>query len=124
MSVHANDATPGGAVARVGRDEVEAAYFTLLRAREELAALRRYEEFLNSERRRLQRFIAEGDALDAHVDSRLRRWIAHTDEPLGRAIAARLAIVADELQRLPERIAAAEAFVEESEQEHNQLRGR
>ncbi|MGH3443207.1 MAG: hypothetical protein ACRDUY_14440, partial [Nitriliruptorales bacterium] len=99
MSSSRHEATPGGTAARVGRDEVEAAYFTLLRAREELAALRRYEEFLNAERRRLQRFIAAGDALDAHVDPRLRRGIAHTDEPLSRAIGDRLAIVADELGR-------------------------
>lgn len=118
-----DEGTSGGSVARVGRDEVEAAYFSLLRAREELAALRRYDEFLHAERRRLQRFIAEGDALDAHVDGRLRRGIAHTDEPLGRAIADRLAVIADELKRLPDRIDAAAAFVDESEQEHNRLRG-
>lgn len=111
-------------MARVGRDEVEAAYFALLRAQEELATLRRYGEFLEAERRRLQRFVAEGDALDAHVDPRLRRAIAHTDRPLTESVRARLEVVANELGRLPDRLDAAAAFVEECEQELAALRGR
>lgn len=109
---------------RVGRDETEAAYFALLRAREELTALRRYGDFLEAEGRRIQRFVADGDALDAHVDQRLRRRIAHTDEGLGRAVQARLEAIAGEEERLPERIEAATAYVEECEQEHARLRGR
>ncbi|MFN2555425.1 MAG: hypothetical protein ABR592_00900 [Nitriliruptorales bacterium] len=109
---------------RVGRDEVEAAYFTLLRAQEELASLRRYEEFLAAERRRLQRFIAEGDALDAHVSPRLRRPIALTDKSLGEATRARLEVIANEFERLPQRLDAAAAFVEECERELARLRGR
>lgn len=111
-------------MARVGRDEVEAAYFTLLRAQEELASLRRYDEFLAAERRRLQRFVAEGDALDAHVAPRLRRAIELTDRSLAESIRARLEAIASELQRLPQRIEAAAAFVEECEQELARLRGR
>lgn len=111
-------------MARVGRDEVEAAYFTLLRAQEELAALRRYNEFLDAERRRLQRFVAEGDALDAHVDPRLRRAIAHTDRSLAESVRTRLEVVANELERLPDRLDAATAFVAECEQELARLRGR
>ncbi|MDP8962274.1 MAG: hypothetical protein M3N32_11755 [Actinomycetota bacterium] len=110
-------------MARVGRDEVEAAYFTLLRAREELAALRRYGEFLEADRRRLQRFVAEGDALDAHVDPRLRRAIAHTDRTLAEAVRGRLDVIGNESQRLPARLDAAAAFVEECEQELARLRG-
>lgn len=106
----------------MARDEVEAAYFALLRAREELAALRGYREFLTAEQRRLHRFVARGDALDAHVDSRLRRAISHTDEPLDTAVRQRLDVVDDELERLPERITAAERFVEECEAEHVRLR--
>ncbi len=106
----------------VARNEREAAYFALLRARDELTSLRRYEEYLVSERRRVQRFVAEGDALDAHVDRRLRRRIAHTDEDLARALRARLESVEGELSRLPERIAGAEAFVEECEQDLARLR--
>ncbi len=109
---------------RVGRDEVEAAYFTLLRAREELAALLRYGEFLEAEQRRLQRFVAEGDALDAHVDPRLRRGVAHTDAPLAEAIRSRLDAVGAEHERLSERLAAARDFVEECEREHAALKHR
>ncbi len=111
-------------MARVGRNEVEAAYFTLLRAQEELAALRRYGEFLAGERRRLQRLIAEGDALDAHVDPRLRRAIAHTDKNLSEAVRGRLEVIGNESERLPQRLDAAAAFVEECEQELARLRGR
>jgi hypothetical protein len=109
---------------RVGRDDVEAAYFGLLRAREEEAALRRYGDYLEAEQRRLQRFVAEGDALDAHVDAKLRRRIAHTDEPLRSAVRARLESVAGELERLPDRLDAARTFVEECEAELERLRGR
>jgi hypothetical protein len=111
-------------MSRVGRDEAEAAYFTLLRAREEETALRRYGDYLVAEARRIQRFIADGDALDAHVRQGLRRRIAHTDEPVRAALRARLETVSAELDRLPDRIAAAEAFVEECEHEHERLRGR
>ncbi|MBW3578107.1 MAG: hypothetical protein KY462_10295 [Actinobacteria bacterium] len=108
---------------RVGRNEVEAVYFTLLRAREELAELRRYEEYLEAEQRRLQRFVAEGDALEAHVDPRLRRAIAHTDASLTKAIRTRLEVLGDELERQPHRIDAASAFVEECEHDLARLRG-
>jgi hypothetical protein len=109
---------------RVANDEVQAAYFALLRAREELSALGRYGEHLESERRRIHRFIAEGDALDAHVDPHLRRRIAHTDAALSRALRARLEAVAVEEERLPERLQAAQAFVDECEQDHARLRDR
>ena len=105
------------------RDELEAAYFTLLRAREELAALQRYEDHLRDEARRLRRTRAEAAALTTPVDARLRRPFAASDEELGRVVAARLALVDDELARLPERTAAAAAFVEECEAAHRTLRG-
>jgi hypothetical protein len=107
---------------RVGRDEVEAAYFTLLRAREEVSALRRYGDYLESEQRRIQRFVAEGDALDAHVDARLRRRIAHTDEALAGALRDRLESIRGELDRLPKRVEAAAAFVAECEHDLERLR--
>ena len=108
---------------RVGRDDAEAAYFTLLRAREEVANLQRYQQYLSDERTRLQRSVVEGQALDERVDRRLRRALTHTDKPLADVIAARLTVVADELARLPERVAAAERFVEECEAEIALLRG-
>lgn len=104
------------------RDEVEAAYFTLLRAREELAALQRYEEHLRDEARRLRRGNAEAAALTTPVEARLRRAFRASDEELARVVEARLALVEDELERLPDRAAAAAAFVEECEAVHRALR--
>ncbi len=106
------------------RDEVEAAYFTLLRAREELDALRRYQDYLGDESRRLARVTREGEALRAGIDRRLLRPLAHTDRPMADAITARSRAIADERDRLPERLEAAEAFVADCETEHAQLRDR
>jgi hypothetical protein len=106
----------------VPRNEVETAYFTLLRAREDLSSLRRYDEYLRDEARRLRRFTAEGEALADTVDPRLRRVLRHTDPALTEALKARLALIADEAARLPDRIAAAEAYVEDCERAHEQLR--
>jgi hypothetical protein len=106
-----------------GRDEAEAAYFTLLRARDELTALRRYEEYLRAEQRRLHRSIAEADALEAAIEPRLRRRIAHTDAAMSRATRARLEVIDGELTRMPERLAAATAFVEECESDVTRHRG-
>lgn len=105
-----------------GRDEVQAAYFALLRAREEVQALRRYDEYLQDERRRITSFLADGEALEAKVDRRLRRALSHTDEAVGRALDRRLGAIADELAHLPDRLEAAKAYVEEAEREHDQLR--
>lgn len=104
------------------RDEVEAAYFTLLRAREELDALRRYDEYLTLEAQRLRRGTAEGAALAETVSRRVRRGLRHTDGPLIEATDARLRAIEDERPRLPDRIAAAEQFVAACEQEHAALR--
>ena len=106
----------------MARDEVESAYFALLRAREELDNLRRYEEFLRAESQRLRRTTREGQALLGQVDRRLARAIRHTDQPLTDATDARLRVLEEELLRMPERMAAAEAFVEECESEHDALR--
>lgn len=107
-----------------GRDEAEAAYFTLLRAREELDRLRRYEDALRDEERRLARFEGEGEALAERIHRTLRRPLRHTDELLSEALRARRAVVADELSDLPDRIVAAEAFVADCEREHDELRRR
>lgn len=105
----------------MANDDLRTAYFTLLRAREELDGLRRYRDYLEDEARRLRRFVQEGSALADTVDQRLRRAMRHTDGPLDQAISARLAFIADEGDRLPAREAAAEAFVEECERTHAQL---
>jgi hypothetical protein len=106
----------------VPRNEVETAYFTLLRAREDLSALRRYEEYLRDEARRIRRFTSEGEALADTVDQRLRRVLRHTDPALTDALKARLVLIADEAARLPDRIAAAETYVEDCERAHEQLK--
>lgn len=106
----------------MARDEVESAYFALLRAREELANLRRYEEFLRAEGQRLRRTTREGQALLDPVDRRLVRAIRHTDQPLTDAIDARLRVLEEELAHLPGRIEAAEEYVEDAEREHAALK--
>lgn len=106
------------------RDEVEAAYFTLLRAREELDGVRRYGEYLHDEVRRLRRFLAEGEALADTIDRRWRRPLQHTDTPLRDAVRTRLAVIDEELRELPDREVAAGAFVEECEREHAKLKDR
>ena len=106
----------------MARDEVEAAYFTLLRAREEVDALQRYEEYLVAEAQRLRRTSREAAALLTQVEPGLVRALRHTDRPLEEAVQARIGAIEDEFQRLPERIAAAEAYVEDCENEHARLR--
>ncbi len=107
----------------MARDEAEAAYFTLLRAREELDALRRYDEYLVAEAQRLRRSSSEGEALLDAVDRRLTRALRHTEQPLAQAVTARLAVIADERGRLPERLAAAEEFVAACERDLAARRG-
>ena len=104
------------------RDEVEAAYFALLRAREELAELECFREYLGDELRRIRRFVSEGAALEDTLAPRLRRRLAHTDRPLHDALRTRQNVIADELRRLPARIDAAAAFVEECERDHDRLK--
>ena len=106
------------------RDETEAAYFALLRAREDLDALRRYSDFLLAESQRLRRTTSEGEALAGQVDPRLLRNLRHTDRPLADAVKARLAVIEEERTALRDRIPAAEAYVEECEREHAELRRR
>lgn len=103
-------------------DEVETAYFALLRARDEVSALRRYEEYLTAEEHRLTSFVAQGDELDSRIDRRLRRAVAHTDEPLSEAIDQRLAVVRDELAHLPDRMEGARTHVAERERTYDTLR--
>ncbi len=104
------------------QDEEQTAYFALLRAREELAALQRYQEYLVAERARIDGFVAAGTELDGTVDQRLRRALRHTDEPLGEALELRRRVIADERRRLPERIEAAQAYVDECETAHAALK--
>jgi hypothetical protein len=106
------------------RSERETAYFALLRAREELDALRRYEEHLGDELRRLRRSEREETALRASVQAKMRRVLRASDDELTEVIGRRGALIEDELTRLPSRIEAAERFVVECERHHDVLGGR
>ncbi len=105
------------------RDELETAYFTLLRAREELSDLGRYAEHLDDELRRLRRTEREEDALRASIPPRSRRLLRNSDAELREASERRIALIEDERARLPSRIEAAELYVVECERHHDVLRG-
>lgn len=105
------------------RSEYEAAYFTLLRAREEHADLLGYREFLDREQRRLDRFVGETRAREEDLPRRLRRRVASTTKGMVEAVGRRRRAVDDERRRIDERIAAAQAFVDECEAEVASLRG-
>jgi len=106
------------------RSERETAYFALLRARDELDALRRYEEHLHDELRRLRRSEREEVALRASAQAKMRRVLRPSDDELTEVIGRRVALIEDELTRLPNRIEAAEQFVLECERHHDVLGGR
>ncbi|MGA0830400.1 MAG: hypothetical protein ACO4BW_00410 [Nitriliruptoraceae bacterium] len=98
-----------------GRDEAQAAYFALLRAREEQQLLARHEEYLHAELRRLRRTTAEERALRDAAPPGPRRPLRASDEAFEEVVDRRVALLEDELERLPARLAAAAAFVEECE---------
>jgi hypothetical protein len=105
------------------REERERAYFALLRAREELSDLERYVDHLHAEARRLRRSHSEDLALRAEVRPRLRRVLRASDDELSEVTSRRLALIDDEMLRLPARIEAAAAFVAECERHHDVLGG-
>lgn len=102
--------------------DVEAAYFALLRAREDETDLQRYGEYLHDEVRRLRRVRSELDAAAGDAPGRLRRRIAHTDGALSKALQVRLEVVDEELARLDQRVDDARAYVAECEHTHAALR--
>ena len=105
------------------RDEYDAAYFTLLRAREEHTDLLRYREFLERESARLEAFIQDTrDRVDA-LARRVRRPVEGTQRPMLEAVGRHRTTLLDELERSDDRLAAAQAFVEECEAEVSTLRG-
>lgn len=106
------------------RSEREAAYFTLLRARDELSGLERYHEYLLMELRRMKRSTQEDDALRATVLERYRRILRGSDDELATTFERREALIHDELLRLPARIEAAAEYVRECERLVELLGGR
>jgi hypothetical protein len=107
------------------RTERETAYFALLRAREELSALQRYERAPRAMSCTSDpaRRSARRQALRTAVPERMRRVLRASDGELAEVMQRREALVEDELARLPARIEAAEAFVAECERHHDVLGG-
>lgn len=105
------------------RTEVEAAYFALLRARDELSLISRYEEYLQHEGQRLRRGQGEASALADALSDRARRSLRSSDTELAEVVERRLRLIDDELSRLPDRITAASAYIEECERTHALLSG-
>ena len=104
------------------KSEYDAAFFTLLRAREERDDLLRYSEFLDAELTRCESFADETrDLIDA-LPRKMTRTIAGTTKPLLEAVGRRRAAVLDERKRMADRIANADRFVEECELELDALR--
>lgn len=104
------------------KSEYDAAYFTLLRAREERDDLLRYAEYLEKEQERLERFAAETrDGMD-QLPRKVVRPIAATTKGVLEAIGRRRSAVMDERRRMAQRIDNADRFVEECELEVDALR--
>lgn len=103
------------------RSEYDAAYFTLLRAREEHAQLLSYREYLDTELDRLDRFTRQLREQAEELPRRMRRPIDQTAKAVLEAVGARRSVVLSELARMDDRIDNAQAFVEECETELSQL---
>jgi hypothetical protein len=99
------------------RSERDAAYFTLLRAIEERDGLLRYRDYLEAERDRLDAFTQATRDEPEDVPRKVRRPVQQTAKSLLEAVGRRRSVVFDELARLDDRIANAEQFVRECEDE-------
>lgn len=104
------------------RSDYDAAYYTMLRAIEERDALLRYRDYLQAEQARLDRFAEATRVAGEEVPRKIRRPVDQTAKPLLDAVGYRRNVVDEELTRLEERLAAAEAFVTECETEVATLR--
>src|SRR5688500_17982720 len=104
------------------KSEFDAAYFTLLRAREERDSLLRYGEFLEAALARLERFAVDTRDLTDGLPRKVARPIASTTKGVLEAVGRRRTAVLDERRRHDARLANAERFVEECELEVDTLR--
>lgn len=104
------------------KSEYDAAYFTLLRAREELEHLRRYQEYLEQELARLAAFVRDINDGPEVVPRKFRRMLDSTAKQVVEAVGRRRAIVLSERDAVPQRIDDQEAFVRELEDEVATLR--
>ncbi len=104
------------------KSEYDAAYFTLLRAREERDGLLRYGEYLHAEQRRLDEFSDTLRASAEPVPRKMRRPVDATTKAVLEALGRRRSVILEERRRMDDRLAAAEAFVAECEAEVAALR--
>ena len=104
------------------KSEYDAAYFTLLRAREERDALLRYSEFLEAELARLDQFATDTRDLMDEIPRKVARPIATTTKGVLEAVGRRRSAVLDERKRMDARLQNADRFVEECELEVDALR--
>ena len=104
------------------RTDAEAAYFALLRAIDERDALLRERDYLHAERDRLDAFAEELRHGETALPRPPTRAVSATTKPLLEALGSRRAAVIEALERVDERIEAAEAFVAECQAEHQRLR--
>ncbi|MBA3621169.1 MAG: hypothetical protein H0W51_02445 [Euzebyales bacterium] len=104
------------------KSERDAAYFTLLRAREEREGLLRYGEYLQAELARLEGFATQTRVLADPLPRGLRRPVDASAKPLLEAVGRRRALLLDEQRRMGDRVANAERFVDECEAEVDALR--
>ena len=70
----------------MARDEVEAAYFTLLRAREEVTALQRYGELLAEEVGQTPDEFTCSEDLPAEMGAEIRCELTHEGESIGATV--------------------------------------
>lgn len=105
------------------KSEYDAAYFTWLRAQEERDALLTYHEYLRAEAARLETFSAATRDQAEHLSRKVRRPIDASTKPMLEAVGRRRSVVLDELNRMEERVSAAQAFVDECDREVQALRG-
>lgn len=104
------------------KSEYDAAYFTWLRAQEERDALLAYGEYLRTEVVRLEAFSAATRAAAEHLSRKVRRPIDASTKPMLEAVGRRRSVVLDELNRMEDRLSAAQAFVDECDREVQTLR--
>ena len=102
--------------------EYDAAYFTLLRAREELDHLRAYERFLEEERARLDAWTRSLHAGAEPVPRKFTRLVDSTAKPVLEAVGRRRQVVLGEQDKVPGLIRDQEAHVRELEDEVAALR--
>lgn len=103
--------------------EYEAAYFTLLRAREDLDHLHRYQYILDEEIMRLQGWIATlREEIGTQVPGVIRRRLDDSVKVTVEGLQERIKVAEGELKALPKRIDGQQTLVNEYELEVAKLK--